>query len=257
MTEPIHVLQIEDSPTIVQLTRLMLAESKSVEFKLDSVDTLAGGIERIALGGIDVALLDLTLPDSSGLDTFRVFHAAAPKIPVVIFTGLDDEEQSLEALRQGAVDYLVKAEVSAKWLARALSFAPTRTPSPTPSGKAAQPANDSAERSIEIEKSDAAPGMFLVRINDKRMVSVVAMEAIKNRMLNLVQRADSSQVRLDFSKVEYVANAAISMLLSVNKKAAATDTELILSNVSSQVFEQFSSRRFDKVFRIERASAKS
>jgi DNA-binding NarL/FixJ family response regulator/anti-anti-sigma regulatory factor len=255
MDQPIHVLQIEDSPTIVQLTRSMLAESTSVEFAIESEDTLAGGISRIAQGGIDVVLLDLTLPDSEGLETFRVLHAAAPKIPVVIFTGVDDEEQSLEALRQGAADYLVKAEVSAKWLARALGFAPIRTSPPTPDGKAAKKGGESHERTIDIEKSEASPGLFLVLINDKRMVSVVAMEAMKDRLLSLVKRADSTEVRIDFSKVEYVANAAISALLSVNKKAIASDTELILCNVSPQVFEQFSSRRFDKVFRIERAIA--
>jgi anti-anti-sigma factor len=256
MTEPIHVLQIEDSPTVVQLTRSMLAETSGVGFALESVNSLAEGIQRLARGGIDIVLLDLTLPDSEGLETFRVLHAAVPKIPVVIFTGVDDEELSLDALRQGAADYLVKSEVNSKWLARALSFAPNRTQSPAPDGKAAKTGSGAIEQAMEIEKSDASPGLFLVRINDKRMVSVVTMEEIKNRILKLVQRSDSTEVRIDFSKVEYVANAAISALLSVNKRAAAADTQLVLCNISRQVFEQFSSRRFDKVFRIERGIAK-
>jgi anti-anti-sigma factor len=184
-----------------------------------------------------------------------VLHAAIPKIPVVIFTGVDDEELTLKALRQGAADYLVKSEVHAKWLARALTLAPNRSQTPTPDGKAVKAGGERAERTIEIEKSDASSGVFLVRINDKRMVSVVTMEAIKNRLLNLVRRADSTEVRIDLSRVEYVANAAISMLLIVNKRAIAADTALVLCNVSPQVFEQFTSRRFDKVFRIERAAA--
>lgn len=255
MPEQLHVLQIEDSPTIVQYTRSMLAESKSVEFAIEAEATLAAGIKRLARGGIDVVLLDLTLPDSEGLETFSILHAAVPKVPVVIFTSVDDEELTLGALRQGASDYLVKSEVHAKWLARALSYAPNRQQSEKSDDKSSKSDDKAAERSIEIQKSDGTLGLFRVRINDRRMVSVVTMEAIKNRMLNLVKRTDVSEVRVDFSRVEYVANAAISMLLIVHKKAKASDTELVLCNISPQVFDQFTSRRFDKVFRIERATA--
>ncbi|HRX82533.1 MAG TPA: response regulator, partial [Pirellulaceae bacterium] len=255
MADQLHVLQIEDSPTIVQLTRSMLAESKSVAFVVEAESSLAAGIKRLARGGIDVVLLDLTLPDSEGLETFSTLQAVIPKVPIVIFTSVDDEELTLDALRQGAADYLVKSEVHAKWLARALSFAPNRNQTPKFDGKSSKSDDKVVERSIEIEKSDATPGLFWVRINAKRMVSVVTMEVIKNRMLNLVKRTDVSEVRVDFSNVEYVANAAISMLLIVHKKAKAADAELILCNISNQVFEQFTSRRFDKVFRIERASA--
>ena len=89
------------------------------------------------------------------------------------------------------------------------------------------------------------------------MVRFVTMEAIKIRLLKLVQRTDCDEIRIDFSKVEYVANAAISMLLIVNKQAKTTDTGFVLCKVSPQVYEQFSSRRFDKVFRIERANGAS
>lgn len=255
MPESIHVLQIEDSPTVVQLTRLMLAESSSVQFVIEDVTTLAAGIKRLSQDGVDVVLLDLTLPDSEGLDTYRILHAAVPNIPVVIFTSVDDEELTLEALRQGAADYLVKAEVHAKWLARALSYAPNRLPGSRSNGKSSESSDKANESAIAVQKSDASPNLFLVRINEKRMVSVVTMEAIKNRLLNLVNRSTVSEVRVDFSNVEYVANAAISMLLIVHKKAKSADAELVLCNVSPQVYEQFSSRRFDKVFRIERAAA--
>ncbi|MBI2481747.1 MAG: response regulator [Planctomycetia bacterium] len=255
MPEPIHVLQIEDSPTVVQLTRSMLAEATGARIVLESVGRLAEGIQRLSRGGIDVVLLDLNLPDSEGLETFRVLHEAVPQVPVVVFTSVDDEEQSLQALRQGAADYLVKSEVHAKWLARALTLAPNRTPIPSRGSKAAKAGGEATERAMEIEKSDAVPGQFLVRINDKRMVSVMTMEPIKNRLLNLVRRADSTEVRIDLSHVEYIANAAISTLLLVNKKADAANVALVLCNVSPQVFEQFSSRRFDKVLRIERAIA--
>ena len=108
---------------------------------------------------------------------------------------------------------------------------------------------------MDVEKSADTPGRFLVQINNKRMVNVVIMETMKNRLLNLVRRADCDYVRIYLSKVEYVANSAISMLLIVNKQAKTAGKHLILANVSPQVYEQFSSRRFDKVFRIERSKA--
>ncbi len=255
MPEEIHVLQIEDSPLVVQLTRAMLSEAKSGDFVLESVGSLAEGISSLARGAFDVVLLDLTLPDSRGLDTFNTLHAAAAKVPVVIYTSVDDEELSLLALQQGAADYLVKSEVSAKWLARALTLAPNRSRSGSAEGKAAKSDILTTDRAIEIEKSTDSPGSFRVQINDRRMVSVVTMEAIKERLLKLVQRSDCEEIRIDFTKVEYVANAAISMLLIVNKQANKADKELVFSEVSPQVYEQFSSRRFDKVFQIERASA--
>lgn len=253
MPQAIQVLQIEDSPLVVQLTRAMLAEAKSGEFALESVGSLAEGIKHLSRGSVDVVLLDLTLPDSQGLDTFNTLHAADAKVPVVIYTSVDDEELSLLALRQGAADYLVKSEVSAKWLARSLTLAPNRGRGLPVEEKAAKADAATTDRAIEIEKSTESPGSFRVRVNDKRMVSVVLMESIKERLLKLVRREDCDQVRIDFSKVEYVANAAISILLIVNKHAKAAGKELVFSDVSPQVYEQFSSRRFDKVFRIERA----
>jgi len=257
MLEAIHVLQIEDSPLVVQLTRSMLADSTGVSFTLESVDSLAQGIQHLARGGVDVVLLDLTLPDSQGLDTFHSLHAVDAKIPVVIYTNVDDEALSLLALQHGAADYLVKSEVNAKWLARALALAPNRSRNVATEDKPAKPDGATSGRTIEIEKSTTSPGSFRVQINDKRMVSVMTMEAIKIRLLQLVQHSDCDEIRIDFSKVEYVANAAISMLLIVNKQAKTARKELVFSNVSPQVSEQFSSRRFDKVFRIERASAES
>ena len=200
-------------------------------------------------------LLDLTLPDSQGLETFDVLHAAAAKVPVVIYTSVDDEELSLRALRRGAADYLVKSEVNSKWLARSLTFVLNRDRYLSADGKAAK-AEAETEKAIEIEKSTTSPGRFRVQINGKRMVNVVIMEAIKNRLLNLVRRSDCTEVQIDFSKVEYVANSAISMMLIVNKQSKMQGKELTLSNVSRQVYEQFSSRRFDKVFRIDRAEEK-
>ncbi|MEX0820070.1 MAG: response regulator [Pirellulaceae bacterium] len=255
MHEVIHVLQIEDSPLVVKLTHSMLAESKGISFELESVESLAQGIERAARGGIDVVLLDLTLPDSQGLETFHALHSTFAKLPVVIYTNLDDEELSLRALRQGAADYLVKSEVHSKWLARSLCYAWHRSRLKSADGKPSKSESRPQSQVMEVEKSRTSPGTFEVRINERRMVSVVTMEAVKDRLLKLVRREDCAEVRINFAKVIYVANAAIAALLIVNKQAKSTGKPLVFTNVSPQVYEQFSSRRFDKVFQIEPADS--
>jgi two-component system, cell cycle sensor histidine kinase and response regulator CckA len=80
-------------------------------------------LDRIDHGEIDVVLLDLTMPDSSGLDTFTKMHARDPRVPIIPLTGLDDEAFAVNALRAGAQDYLVKGEVESKLLAGAIRYA--------------------------------------------------------------------------------------------------------------------------------------
>jgi signal transduction histidine kinase len=92
-------------------------------FHVEHVDQLDAALARLARGGIDVALIDLSLPDSCGMETFQAIRAAAPTVPIVVLTGLDDEEFVLEMLHQGAQDYLVKHEAEPKLVARSLRFA--------------------------------------------------------------------------------------------------------------------------------------
>lgn len=251
MLEVVNVLQIEDSPTVVELTRAMLAEGNGSTIVFESVGTLAEGIKRISRGCVDVVLLDLILPDSEGLDTFRVLNAAA-KVPVVIYTNVDDEQKSLVALQEGASDYLVKSEVTPQWLVHALKYAVVRNRPMSSNDSAEKSDPPLVERLLDIQKSVDEPETFLAKFTTPRVISVVALEAAKKRLLNLTSRSDCNRIELDCSDVEYVANAAISTLLIVLKKAKAANTRLLLTNVSAQVYEQFSSRRFDKVFEIER-----
>jgi PAS domain S-box-containing protein len=90
------------------------------------VRTLREGASAGASGGFDVALLDLGLPDSAGLETFTAFRAAAPELPVVILTGEAEEGAAVEAVRAGAEDYLWKPEVNGPLLLRALRYARER-----------------------------------------------------------------------------------------------------------------------------------
>jgi signal transduction histidine kinase len=122
-----RVLLIEDNPGDVILISRMLASAKRRRFKFESRGALASGLERLKKGDVDLVLLDLSLPDSQGIDSFLKAHKEAPGIPVVILTGLEDEEAALSAVRQGAQDYLVKGQVDGNLLLHALEYALERS----------------------------------------------------------------------------------------------------------------------------------
>ena len=120
---PVKILLIEDNPGDARLIREMLADAKGVRADLEWADRLTTGLERLAVGGIDVVLLDLALPDSQGLDTFARTHARAPDVAIVVLTGLDDESLAVEAMGAGAQDYLVKGQADGNLLVRSMRYA--------------------------------------------------------------------------------------------------------------------------------------
>ena len=119
----IRVLLIEDNPADARLIKEMLAEAKGANFHLECFDKLIPGLERTALGSIDVILLDLSLPDSTGLNTFTKLYAQTSGIPVIVLSGLDDEEVAVKAVQEGAQDYLVKGHVDSNLLVRSIRYA--------------------------------------------------------------------------------------------------------------------------------------
>jgi signal transduction histidine kinase len=125
MTEPtpIRVLLIEDNPGDAFLLESLLAEASPRGFQVECAGRLGDGQARLAKGDVNLVLLDLTLPDSRGLDTFVRLNAAFPNLPIVLLTGLSDEELAIRAVHAGAQDYLVKGEVAGPLLVRALRYA--------------------------------------------------------------------------------------------------------------------------------------
>jgi len=120
---PITVLLIEDNPGDARLIQAMLAQAGTQRFEVLTAQRLADGLARIGAGGVDLVVLDLSLPDSDGLDTLARVREAAPRMPAVVLTGTDDEELGLEAVQVGAQDYLVKGQVNTGLLTRAFRYA--------------------------------------------------------------------------------------------------------------------------------------
>jgi signal transduction histidine kinase len=124
--EVVSVLLVEDNPGDARLIREALTEPGSHRHHVDWVERLQPALDRLAAGGVDVVLLDLTLPDSSGLATLSAVTTAAPAVPVVVLTGLDDEEVDTAALQGGAQDYLVKRWMEPEVLSRSIRLAMER-----------------------------------------------------------------------------------------------------------------------------------
>ncbi len=141
----IRVLLIEDSPTDQILLQVQLKEIADSSFSVEVRDRLLDGLERIRGGDVDVVLLDLGLPDSDGMQSVTTLREAAPSMPVVVLTGIEDELIGLEAVRHGAQDYLIKNRLDGALIARSLRYAMERSRS----AQAVEEARSYAESVVE------------------------------------------------------------------------------------------------------------
>jgi diguanylate cyclase (GGDEF)-like protein/PAS domain S-box-containing protein len=126
------VLLVEDNPGDARLLREIFNEPTSPASTLIHVESMSEAEKHLAEHEVDVVLLDLALPDAQGLGALRRARTAAPRVPVVVLTGMDDEALAAQALQEGAQDYLVKgrivggSEVETRGLFRALRYAVER-----------------------------------------------------------------------------------------------------------------------------------
>ena len=109
--EGIRVLLVEDNPGDARLLVELVRDTDASRLRLEHVDRLDTALDRLSSEPFDLVLLDLSLPDEQGLTTMVRAHACAPKVPIVVLTGLDDEALAVKAVRAGAQDYLVKGRV--------------------------------------------------------------------------------------------------------------------------------------------------
>lgn len=106
--KPIKILLVEDNPGDARLLQIALDEAGTNQFALTHAKRHDEALRYLEDEGFDVVLLDLSLPDSQGLDTFTSTRAKAPEVPIIMLTGLDNEAFALESMQHGAQDYFVK-----------------------------------------------------------------------------------------------------------------------------------------------------
>jgi len=124
--EECRVLLVEDNPGDVRLIREYVAASTRELFLIDCCEDLASALTHVARTGADVVLLDLGLPDSQGLITLQSIRKQVSRLPIVVLTGLQDEEIGLEAVKEGAQSYLVKEGLTPALLTATLRYAVAR-----------------------------------------------------------------------------------------------------------------------------------
>ena len=123
MNKQIKILLIEDNPGDVRLIEEMLSETVRIQTDFQSADRLSTGMQKLSKNSFDVLLLDLDLPDSVGLASFEKIKQNFPHLPVVIMTGLDDEETGTKSVGMGAQDYIIKGSIGPQSLERIIRYA--------------------------------------------------------------------------------------------------------------------------------------
>jgi PAS domain S-box-containing protein len=142
-------MMIDDSAGDVFLIHEILLNSLDAHFEMESHPTLTEGLKRLTEEHFDIVLLDLTLPDSRGIDTFHKLSGTYPLLPIIVMSGVDDHDAVQTIIESGAQDYLVKGEISSKLLKRSILNALARKRLEEQS-KLFQKAIDSMQLSIVI-----------------------------------------------------------------------------------------------------------
>jgi len=119
----INIMLIEDNPGDARLISELLKDGRREFYQLAHVDRLSRGIDHLKQGPMDIVLLDLNLPDCTGLDGLTNVTCVAKQVPIIVLTGLDDEGVAVTAVQSGAQDYLVKGQVDSNLLWRSIRYA--------------------------------------------------------------------------------------------------------------------------------------
>ncbi|MCM0083179.1 PAS domain-containing protein [Geomonas sp. Red32] len=144
MPKSLRILIVEDNPGDAELLKLLLPPDGTI-MKAGCVSRLSEAVSALKAGRVDLVFLDLGLPDSFGLDTLRaLYRETRCSVPVIVLTGTCDDEVGVQAIREGAQDYLVKGEIDTKLLARSIKYAVERSRTE----KALKEMNDSLEQRV-------------------------------------------------------------------------------------------------------------
>ena len=184
----IHVLLIEDNPDDVYLIQRLLLKSQSPSFYLNIVPLLSAGLATLRNQSVDIVLLDLGLPDSHGLEGLHRIQDTVPKVPIIVLTGLQDENLGIEAVQQGSQDYLVKGEVDSYLLTRAIQYAIQRK-------RIEEELREHRNRLEELVEERTAD---LRQMNQQLQQEIIEREEAETRALELAVERERMRVLAEF-----------------------------------------------------------
>jgi sigma-B regulation protein RsbU (phosphoserine phosphatase) len=122
----LKILLLEPDPDFGRLIQGILVDATGATFKVSPVATIEEALGKVGDGGYDLALVDLALPDGAGLANIKRLEAVAPRLPVIVLGQSSDEAVAIEAMHEGAQDYLVKSQLNPQLLGRAIRYAVER-----------------------------------------------------------------------------------------------------------------------------------
>ncbi|MFZ0847165.1 MAG: hybrid sensor histidine kinase/response regulator [Pseudolabrys sp.] len=223
-----NILLVEDNPGDAVLLREMFNDEHARHCKLKHVLSMKDAEASLSQGPVDVILLDLGLPDSDGLEAIRRIRGAAPRVPLVVLTGLDDDSIAAQALQEGAQDFLIKGQIETRGLLRAMRYANER--------KRLEWMKDEFVSSVSHELrtplTSISASLGLLMANAAGTLPEAAVRLLKiaytnsQRLVRLIndildiEKMESGQVTFAFSRVEV--RALVDEAIDANRGFAET-----------------------------------
>ncbi|MBD3182155.1 response regulator [Candidatus Poribacteria bacterium] len=223
--DTIRILLIEDNDDYYQIIEIMLVRELGPNFEIDWSESLKSGIENLNSGKYDVILLDLSLTDSWGLDTFTEVYKNASETAIVVLSGIDDENIATEAVHKGAQDYLVKDRVDGKLLARSIKYAIERKNIAEELKRTNLRLRESQEKlkqwNKELEKEVKKRTQDLTKANEE------------------LEQANKILRKQDKEKTEFLRTVAHDLRTPLTSIRAYADMVLMYRNESQETHEEF------------------
>jgi PAS domain S-box-containing protein len=197
-SDTLKILAVEDNPADVRLLKEHLLEDSSIAFEIVHAETLKDALKLLSTDSFAVALLDLNLPDSTGLEGIDAIRRIKSSPPVIVLTGIDDEETGLLALSRNAQDYLVKGRLDREMLVRSIRYAIER-------GKVEQALQQLnaeleqrvAKQTFEIRAANEKLEQRVAKRTSELKVANEALNASRAAALNLMEDAIQARQRAE------------------------------------------------------------
>jgi two-component sensor histidine kinase/CheY-like chemotaxis protein len=234
---PVRVLLVEDNPGDVGLLREMLAQANSSRFELTHVERLGRALECLQEASFDLLLLDLSLPDAQGFDTFVRAYTHTQRVPIIVMTGLDDEALAVKAVRKGAQDYLVKGQVGGNLLVRAMRYAIERKRAEEQIKASLREKEALLQEIHHRVKNNLQITCSLLNLQSLQVEDPQAIEILQDSQNRIYSMAlvheklyqSESLTRIDFG--EYIRSLAEDLLRTYSIRAQAITLEIQAGNV--------------------------
>jgi DNA-binding NtrC family response regulator len=225
----VRLLLVEDNPGDADLVREMLDSTSEAKFDLTHADRLEAGLALLAAGGYDVVLLDLGLPDSSGLDTFYELHAAVPWLPVVVLTGSRESETGVQAVAAGAQDFLVKGSVDGATLARRIRYAVERKRAERTIADIRERGREMTDIVLSVDRERALPGLVyegMVSCSPQMLANLGVVRKVADTNVPVLIRGESGTGKELVARALHLSGRRIALPFVVVNCAAVPETLL-------------------------------